>query len=216
GKIARNANKSTVTASIMSNGKEIARFDGKNVVNISSSQIVNNNIAIKTSGSGKLYYFWETEGLPAQADNKQEDNFLEVRRTYKDRYGKVFNNYFNQNDLVVVEISIRSTNGIEVPNVAITDLLPAGFEIENARITDIPQLEWMKQGATPDYKDIRDDRMNIMVTATPYIQKYYYLCRAVSLGMFNVGPVAADAMYRGEYHSYHGAGKISIGRKTVM
>jgi len=216
GKIARNANKSTVTASIMSNGKEIAKFDGKNVVNITSAQIVNNNIAIKTNGSGKLYYFWETEGLPTQADNKEEDNFLEVRRTYKDRYGKVFNNYFNQNDLVVVEISIRSTNGIEVPNVAITDLLPAGFEIENARITDIPQLEWMKQGATPDYKDIRDDRMNIMVTATPYIQKYYYLCRAVSLGMFNVGPIAADAMYRGEYHSYHGAGKISIGRKTVM
>jgi hypothetical protein len=118
--------------------------------------------------------------------------------------------------LVVVEIAIRSTNGMNVPNVAITDLLPAGFEIENARITEIPQLEWLKNAAQPDYKDVRDDRLNLIVTATPKINKYYYLCRAVSLGTFNVGPVGADAMYRGEYHSYNGARQIVVNRKVNL
>jgi uncharacterized protein YfaS (alpha-2-macroglobulin family) len=96
---------------------------------------------ITTAGNGKLFYFWEMEGIPTVGTNKEEDNFLEVRRTYKDRYGKVYNNMFFQNDLVVVEISItKFTNGISVPNVAISDLLPAGFEIENARINEIPQF----------------------------------------------------------------------------
>lgn len=216
GKIAKSANKGNVTATITSNGKTIATFDGKKDVILPNKLITGNSVSITASGSGKLFYFWEMEGIPMQGTNKEEDNFLEVRRTYRDRNGKVYNNMFFQNDLVVVEIAIRSTNGINVPNVAITDLLPAGFEIENARITEIPQLEWLKNAAQPDYKDVRDDRLNLIVTATPKISKYYYLCRAVSLGTFNVGPVGADAMYRGEYHSYNGARKIMVNRKVNM
>ena len=214
GKIAKAANKGNVTATISANGKTIASFDGKKEVVLTNNLLIGNNINIKTAGSGKLYYFWESEGVPMQGTNKSEDNFLEVRKTYRDRYGNPFKGVFIQNDLVIVEISIRSTNGINVPNVAITDLLPAGFEIENARITEVPQLDWLKNTVPPDFKDIRDDRINLIVTATPKITKYYYLCRAISLGTFNVGVVAADAMYRGEYHSYSGAGKITINRRV--
>jgi uncharacterized protein YfaS (alpha-2-macroglobulin family) len=114
---------------------------------------------------------------------------------------------------VVVEISIRSTSGTSLPNVAITDLLPAGFEIENTRLTELPQLDWIKDASQPEYKDVRDDRMNLIVTANTYTNKYYYVCRAVSLGTFNAGPVCADAMYRGEYHSYNGARQITVARK---
>jgi hypothetical protein len=216
GKIARAANKGNVTADVIANGKVIAKFDGKTDLVISNNMIANNAVNINTSGSGKLFYFWETEGIPTVGLNKEEDNFLEVRRTYKDRNGNAYNNAFYQNDLVVVEIAIRSTNGLEVPNVAITDLLPAGFEIENARLTEIPQIDWIKNAAQPEYKDVRDDRMNLIVTAKPAIQKYYYLTRAVSLGTFNVGAVGADAMYRGEYHSYNGARVIMIGRKVSL
>jgi len=214
GKIARTANKGSISATITSNGKTIGTYDGKKELVISNKLIANNAVNITTTGTGKLYYFWEMEGIPTTGSNQEEDNFLEVRRTYKNRDGAVYNNTFNQNDLVVVEIAIRSTNGMDIPNVAITDLLPAGFEIENARLTEIPQIDWIKTASQPDYKDVRDDRMNLIVTARPSIQKYYYLTRAVSLGTFNVGPVGADAMYRGEYHSYNGAKVITIGRKV--
>lgn len=216
GKVARAAANGSVTANITANGKTIATFDGKKDLVIPNNLIGNNTINISASGNAKLYYFWETEGIPTTGTNKEEDNFLEVRRTYKDRNGKAYNNMFFQNDLVVVEIAIRSTNGLEVPNVAITDLLPAGFEIENARLTEIPQINWIASATQPLYKDIRDDRINLIVTATPKINKYYYLCRAVSLGTFNVGAVGADAMYRGEYHSYNGARVITISRKINM
>jgi uncharacterized protein YfaS (alpha-2-macroglobulin family) len=39
---------------------------------------------------------------------------------------------------------------------------------------------------------------------------YYYLVRAVTPGTFQMGPVGADAMYNGEYHSYSGGGIITI------
>ncbi|HZK62646.1 MAG TPA: hypothetical protein VFC34_00795 [Puia sp.] len=41
-------------------------------------------------------------------------------------------------------------------------------------------------------------------------QTYYYAVRAVSPGVFRMGPISADAMYNGEYHSYNGGGTIRI------
>lgn len=216
GKIARSVAKNNISATIKLDGKDLANYDGIKDVIVNLKQAANKTINISASGTGKVFYFWELEGIPSSGSNKEEDSFLEVRRKYLDRNGKEFKDAIYQNDLIVVEISIRSTNGIDVSNVAITDLLPAGFEIENARITEIPQLGWLKNDAQPEYKDIRDDRINLIVTAIPKITRYYYLCRAVSLGTFNVGPVSADAMYRGEYHSYHGARKIAVNRRVNL
>jgi uncharacterized protein YfaS (alpha-2-macroglobulin family) len=94
--------------------------------------------------------------------------------------------------------------------VVITDLLPAGFEIENPRTKEIPGMDWIKDASTPTALDVRDDRIHFFVDATGNKQVYYYAVRAVSPGQYKMGPVSADAMYNGEYHSYHGAGMIRI------
>jgi hypothetical protein len=40
-------------------------------------------------------------------------------------------NTFKQNDLVIVNITLERSYSTDIENVVITDLLPAGFEIEN-------------------------------------------------------------------------------------
>jgi uncharacterized protein YfaS (alpha-2-macroglobulin family) len=92
----------------------------------------------------------------------------------------------------------------------ITDLLPAGFEIENPRTKELPGTDWIKGASEPTALDVRDDRIHFFVNATAQKQTYYYAVRAVSLGAFRQGPVSADAMYNGEIHSYHGAGVVKI------
>jgi hypothetical protein len=71
-------------------------------------------------------------------------------------------------------------------------------------------MEWIKNASDPDYIDIRDDRINMFVTATRKPLSYYYMVRAVTPGTYKLGPVQADAMYDGTYHSYHGAATIHI------
>ena len=71
-------------------------------------------------------------------------------------------------------------------------------------------MDWIKDASTPTSMDVRDDRLNLFVDAEKSRQVYYYAIRAVSPGTYQLGPVSADAMYNGEYHSYHGAGKIVI------
>jgi len=93
----------------------------------------------------------------------------------------------------------------------ITDLLPAGFEIENPRTKEIPGMDWIKNVDEPTALDVRDDRIHFFVDLKfNRPQMYYYAVRAVSPGIYKMGPVSADAMYNGEYHSYNGSGVVRV------
>jgi hypothetical protein len=209
GKIAKRAAASDVKAVISRGGQKIADFTGGDVV--VAQDIAGQQVSIASSGTGTLYYFWDTEGLSADGSFPQEDSFLQVRRTFLTRSGQPLNpETIMQNDLVVVKISLASTNKASVDNVVITDMLPAGLEIENPRVGAVAELSWIKDNHEPDYLDIRDDRINFFTKADGAVRHYYYLARAVSKGTFRLGPVSADAMYNGEYHSYNGAGTVRV------
>ncbi|HEX8657700.1 MAG TPA: MG2 domain-containing protein, partial [Hymenobacter sp.] len=209
GKIAKRDAKSTATATVAANGKVLGSFTGKD---ITISNVANRSLSLRTAGSGNLYYFWETEGVSASGQVKEEDSYLKVRRQFLNRAGEPLGTpTFRQNDLVVVRITIEAGDAAgTVKNVAIADLLPAGLEIENSRIGAVRELDWAKDAAQPDYLDVRDDRINFFTTATSKPKEFYYLARAVSKGTFRLGPVSADAMYNAEYHSYNGAGTVRV------
>ncbi len=238
GKIAREANKGTSSATINAGSKKVIATQGEPIT-LDLKPYNGSNLSLKVNGKGGYYYFWEVSGITADGSFKEEDSYLRVRRTYFTRDGQeISNNTFRQNDLIVVRISIETQFDITVKNVAITDMLPAGFEIENTRLNEMPPLRWIKEvadaekqrreersddedddndNAQParcrqlfDYVDIRDDRINMFATVGQKRKEFYYMVRAVSPGVFQLGPVQADAMYDGSYHSYNGAGVIKI------
>jgi uncharacterized protein YfaS (alpha-2-macroglobulin family) len=210
GKLARTAAKSNVTAEVKLNGKIVARIDGADW-KAGSETLASNNIEVATKGNGRLYYSWQVEGISSTGTYKEEDNFVKVRRRFYDRFGKpLTGNTYAQNDLIIVGITIEKSYSNAIENVVITDLLPAGFEIENPRTKELPGMDWIKDAHEPVALDVRDDRIHFFVDVTGQKQTYYYAARAVSLGRFKQGPVSADAMYNGEIHSYHGAQIINI------
>jgi len=210
GKLAKAANKSTVSANISVNGKPVATMNG-GTVRLTAKQLGGNNISINTSGNGQLYYWWQSEGISASGSYKEEDNYIKVRRRFFDRFGHaITGNTFKQNDLVIVQLSLEKSYSGYIDNIVLADLLPAGFEIENPRTKELPGMDWIKDAATPTALDVRDDRINLFVNLYSVRQDYYYAIRAVSPGVYHMGPVSADAMYNGEYHSYNGAGTIKV------
>ncbi len=213
GKIAKENANNNVKASILSNGTAIASYTG-NTIEIDLKQYINKPIEIKVEGSGKLYYFSEIVGVSQDGSFTEEDNFIKVRRSYYDRNGRqISGNKFKQNDLIVVRLSLESTYNELIENIAITDMLPAGFEIENTRLNQTNELDWISKQSnlsTPDYIDFRDDRANFFTSFRYKPIVIYYMVRAVSPGKYQLGPVQADAMYNGEFHSYNGAGVIIV------
>ena len=207
GKIAKQTSGSTVTAAITANGKNLTVFDGKELK--LSKTVTNQKLLIAAQGKGNLYWFAQNEGMSATGAYVEEDQGLRIRREFLTRDGKPVGQ-LRQNDLVVVKLSLSSTNGLPVENVVITDLLPAGFEIENPRVTEPRDMPWIKNASSPEYLDIRDDRIHFFTTANQVEKSFYYQVRIISKGTFTVGPAAADAMYQGEYRSYSGGGKVKV------
>jgi uncharacterized protein YfaS (alpha-2-macroglobulin family) len=208
GKLAKKAVQADVQATIKVNGKEIGKFTGTDLT--FNTQVAGNQVDITTTGTGNLYYFWSVEGLNENGAIKEEDVNLTVRKEFYDRKGEKINvANIKQNDLVIVKIALKSTAG-DVPNVVVSDMLPACFEIENPRIGNIPEVTWIKNATVAQYVDFRDDRIHFFTTATPQTKDYYYVVRAVSKGKYNAGVLSADAMYNGEYRSYVAGNKVTV------
>jgi uncharacterized protein YfaS (alpha-2-macroglobulin family) len=209
GKISKKAAQSNIEAFIEINGEFAGEFLGNDLV--ITDDINNSSLLIKTKNEGNLYYFYELEGISASGRMPEKDENLEVRKVFYDRFGnQLTSNTFDQNDLVVIKVSLRSTLLSEVENVAVTDLLPACFEIENPRITPTRELQWIKDKNNPEYMDIRDDRIIFFTEAGTGWKHFYYMVRAVSKGEYFMGHASAEAMYDGQYHSVSGARTITV------
>ncbi len=210
GKLAALTNKGNITATVKAGGKNRGTLNN-NSIRLSNAELASPDVSVSTSGNGSLYYWWQSEGISASGAYKEEDNFLKIRRRFYDRNGKpLTTNRFRQNDLIIVKLTLEKAYAAAIENVVITDLLPAGFEIENPRTKEIPGMDWIKDGESPTALDVRDDRIHFFVDADRTQQSYYYAVRVVSPGVFQVGPASADAMYNPEFHSYNGAGKVVV------
>lgn len=219
GKAAKKSANSSVTVQVMADGKVINTYTpSMGTLKVTSDAMNGKKVTLKSSGSGEVYYYWSTEGIKTTAHPKikEEDQNLKVRRTYYDRNGaQILNNSFQQGDLIVCKVTL--TGGMQsVQNVVISDLIPAGFEIENPRLSTSADLGWISNNMYPDYMDVRDDRILLFTSSSMnYEKNYHYMLRVVSSGTFQLPPIGAEAMYDASYHSYHGAGKVVVEPKPT-
>ena len=163
--------------------------------------------------SGACYYSVRTRGIPAPAAYKPLTAGLEVARQYLSRDGQpLAEDTAAQGGLVVVKFAVRATQG-PLANVVLENLLPAGLEVENPRLSTSERLPWMETDdkAAPASVDLRDDRVLLFVDLPDTAwHTYYALLRAVTPGVFTLPPPQAEAMYAPEVR-----GSGALGRFTV-
>ena len=211
GKAARMASSTKIDGTIKVGNKEFPYKGGNQKFDLDP---YGKKVSMIMKGNGRVYYSMVTEGIRTDGRQRIEDKGLQVRREFLDRNGAPVNlNNVKQNDLIIIRLSLNSSVD-QLENVAVTDLLPAGFEIENPRITETTDYTFIKNAASPQYMDIRDDRMNIYTSfrGGSRTQLFYYMVRAVTPGVFQYAPVVAEAMYNAAYYSCHGQTKVKIVR----
>lgn len=208
GRIAQKVNQSNVSATVSNKGKVLGNFTGADLL---LNKGIDAQTMITAKGQGNLYYFAQAEGLSTTGSYQEGDYTLQVRKQLLSRSGEPISaSSLKHNQLVVVKITVSSQSGLPIDNVVVTDMLPAGLEIENPRLTGERELSWIKDQSFAEHFDIRDDRINYFTSVGRSPQHFYYLVRAVSKGRFTMGPVSADAMYNAEFRSYSGGGLCVI------
>lgn len=211
GKAARMASATKVEGTISVGGKELSYKGGNQKFDIAP---FGKPLTVSMAGNGRVYYSIVTEGIRKDGAVRIEDKGLRIRREYFDRSGTQINlSSVRQNDLLIVRLTLSSSVD-RLENIAISDLLPAGFEIENPRLTATANYPFVRNSATPEYMDVRDDRMNLYtsIIGGTREKEFYYMVRAVTPGVFQHAPVVAEAMYNADYYSASGQGVVRIGR----
>lgn len=169
-------------------------------------------IRVSNSGPGVVYYSWRSEGVPGTGMMEEEDRGIIIRRRFLDIKGDEIDiSALDQGDLVVAEVTVDAGDG-EVDNLVITDLLPAGLEIENAALKTSRLVSWVKKKTTLPLRhtEIRDDRLIIFAGSFSGKKAFYYLLRSVTPGVYIYPPITAECMYDPDLISISGGGKICI------
>ena len=142
---------------------------------------------------------------------------LEVLREYTGADGKPATNV-KIGDELTVRLSLRAMaldgkdpGSAHVGAVALTDLLPGGFEPVQQR--DANGAASTVSGPALAFADVREDRVVIYASAGNAVQTYSYRIRATNAGEFVVPPAWAQGLYEGERQARSLAGKVVVGAR---
>lgn len=169
------------------------------------------NAAIDVSSDGIVYLYIEIKGFKKNAQFQRYANGIELTKQFLDFKGNPIYK-FRQKDLILVKLSAKAYGRNNFANVAISDYLPAGFEIENPRLNPEVLPAWIdkKNLMSINYVDYRDERIDIFTTLNPNTSYFYYIVRATTSGDFFMLPAEATVMYQPEYRAKTDEAKIKI------
>jgi uncharacterized protein YfaS (alpha-2-macroglobulin family) len=181
-------------AEVTVDGAPYRRLEGKDL-NVTDNGLSGKTLTLKNDGAGPLYYHLLAEGTPRTPSSRKKAEGLTVERAYFNAKGEAVNpSNVPQGDLVVVTVTVTAEKPLR--NLALVDLLPAGFEIENPRLRSRGDLGFEPSyGFAASYQDIRDDRLLLFADAVEGKQSFSYSVRAVTPGRFVIPNAFAEAMY---------------------
>ncbi|MFP2907962.1 alpha-2-macroglobulin [Pyxidicoccus sp. 3LFB2] len=126
---------------------------------------------------------------------------LEVQRELRGLDGKVVKEVPLGGE-VEVHLKLRSVGG-DASHVAITDLLPGGFEVvmedtqagRPATSGWVPPVGSERSSFSPEYGDVREDRVVLYGTVGSRVTEYVYRIKATNTGQYVMPPAFAEGMY---------------------
>lgn len=185
------------SAVLLVDGVERLRFDGQRDTFLEWDRQPK-TIQIRSAGAGGFHFTLVSSGIPAESHQKYFQRGIEVVRSYYDLTGKPYgSDTFVQGQMVVIEAKIKVHQ--RLGNLFYEDILPAGLEPENPRMSTRAQdVPFLSEGAfQPDHIDFRDDRVVVFFSAhsPERVYTYRYLARAGARGTFRHPALSAGCMY---------------------
>lgn len=152
-----------------------------------------NGVTVRNTKGNTVYVRVMYSGILPIGKEQAMQSDVSAKMVYKDRKGAIINvSKINQGTEFVAEISVTNLRNEYVENVALTQILPSGFEIVNTRFTDYGDAT----ANMADYIDIRDDRTNFYFGMKAGETKTFkVLLNASYLGTYYLPGLQCEAMY---------------------
>jgi uncharacterized protein YfaS (alpha-2-macroglobulin family) len=159
-------------------------------------------ISVENLSARRLFYQTTQSGFDLAVPKEPVRRKLEVFREILDEK----NNPVKTAELgrdYTVRLRLRSLDGAHVPNLAVVDLVPGGFE---------PVWKERSEGEQDgvEYQDIREDRVLFFGSAGENVRELTYRIKASGRGTFVVPPPFAESMYDRTVSAFGSASSIEV------
>jgi uncharacterized protein YfaS (alpha-2-macroglobulin family) len=166
-------------------------------------------LALRNGSDGLLFATLTVRGTPAAGNEDAAASGLAMSVSYSDAAGNAVEvGSLAQGEDVTVDITLRNTTRENIDNIALTHIVPSGWEIANERLFDAGdgagerdaanrQQEFRNQSAArADHVDIRDDRvMQFFHLPAGATIRFQTRINAAYRGRFYLPGIVAEAMY---------------------
>lgn len=177
------------------------------------------SIKIISKNQNNLYvsYYWE--GVPINYQGENIEKNIKIERNYYNNKGeKIEPNLLETGESFWMEIKVLLKNqnqSIYVNKMALTQILPTGWEIENIRLIKEEYPQWVSSKLIEniDYEDIRDDRVMWFFDYSSYSFKdksFFIKINAVTKGEFTFPGTRVESMYDKNYQAYLKGFKVEV------
>lgn len=172
-------------------------------------------LALRNTSQGILFAAVSVRGTPAVAAEDAAASGLAIRVNYVDASGNPVDiTRLKQGEDVTVETEVHNGTREYVRNIALTHMVPSGWEIRNDRLFDADdergerpaRSQWERsmntQSARADHVDIRDDRVLQYFDLAPGTTiRFQTRINAAYRGRYYLPGIVAEAMYDATQHA---------------
>ena len=155
----------------------------------------NSPLEITNQSNGSLFVRLISTGTPARGQEQLGQSNLILSTTYTDAKGSVVNPaMLTQGTEFFANVTVKHP-GVrgQYQNLALTQVFPSGWEINNLRLTDDENTVKADYG---DYQDIRDDRVYTYFGLSPGSARTFRTILTASYsGTYYLPAVSCEAMY---------------------
>lgn len=147
---------------------------------------------------------------------KPSSRGLKIEREFYDESGNVLDiEMLKSAKSFWILLKVSNTSGISgISNIALTQALPSGWEIENLRLNhdDLPEFIRAKKSREVTYTDIRDDKI-MWFFDMPYgngTQLVFAKINTITPGNYTLPAAYAEAMYDNNFQAATASQKVKV------
>ncbi len=189
-------------------GSENKVMPGKVIIRNLKADVTGTLVAENLSDK-PLYFNLVSLGTPLVSDQTSAENGLSLRVDYTDTGLKPVDhrNLVRGTDFMMIA-KVTNTSFDRVGNIALTQMVPSGWEILNTRMFE---TDYGIKESTYDYRDIRDDRVNTYFSLNRGESKTFVLIlNAAYKGEYYQPAIVCEAMYTPDCRSRIPGNKVIV------
>ncbi|HLP72293.1 MAG TPA: MG2 domain-containing protein [Bacteroidales bacterium] len=169
----------------------------------------NNNVTVSNTSENAVYVTLTRKGIPMTTDATATAKGISMSVDYFDlKMNPLDQTNLRQGTDLMIVVKITNNTFTRVENLALTQMMPSGWEIRNTRMYE---AEYGIKEGTYDYRDYRDDRVNTYFLLTPGQTKTFVIIASASYaGEFLQPSVWCEAMYSPDIYARKPGTRVKV------